>query len=160
MKESENVFTLWCSGRMCCEGMLVELKMLKRQDLVAVISQMIRPAADQVQVRVNLTETDPFVFCVAAKKTALKVAKDMADISVYCPERKSLEKMGVTTAFHLMNEIGEASAALIDRRVIDALNKHGDLIDCIHVSDQYSGPKQPQEYVHQINKWASYKFCF
>ena len=30
-KESEHLFTLWCSGRQCCEGMLVELKLLKRQ---------------------------------------------------------------------------------------------------------------------------------
>ncbi len=29
MKESEHVYTLWCSGRTCCEGMLVELKLLK-----------------------------------------------------------------------------------------------------------------------------------
>lgn len=29
LKESENVFTLWCSGRVCCEGMLVELKFIK-----------------------------------------------------------------------------------------------------------------------------------
>lgn len=29
VKESENMFTLWCSGRTCCEGMLVELKLIK-----------------------------------------------------------------------------------------------------------------------------------
>lgn len=29
VKESENTFLLWCSGRTCCEGMLVELKFLK-----------------------------------------------------------------------------------------------------------------------------------
>lgn len=29
VKESENIFTLWCSGRVCCEGMLVELKFIK-----------------------------------------------------------------------------------------------------------------------------------
>lgn len=29
LKESENIFTLWCSGRVCCEGMLVELKFIK-----------------------------------------------------------------------------------------------------------------------------------
>lgn len=29
VKESENMFLLWCSGRTCCEGMLVELKFLK-----------------------------------------------------------------------------------------------------------------------------------
>ncbi len=48
VKESENLFTLWCSGRVCCEGMLVELKLLKRQDLVAVISNLMKPAHDQV----------------------------------------------------------------------------------------------------------------
>ena len=47
-KESEHLFTLWCSGRVCCEGMLVELKLLKRQDIVAVISNMMKPACDQV----------------------------------------------------------------------------------------------------------------
>lgn len=29
IKESEHLYTLWCSGRTCCEGMLVELKFLK-----------------------------------------------------------------------------------------------------------------------------------
>lgn len=29
IKESENIFMLWCSGRTCCEGMLVELKLIK-----------------------------------------------------------------------------------------------------------------------------------
>lgn len=47
-KESENVYTLWCSGRVCVEGMLVELKFLKRQDLVSVISNILRPACDQI----------------------------------------------------------------------------------------------------------------
>jgi len=28
IKESESLYTLWCSGRTCCEGMLVELKMI------------------------------------------------------------------------------------------------------------------------------------
>ena len=49
-KESEHMFTLWCSGRTCCEGMLVELKFIKRQDLVSVISNMIKPACDQVRI--------------------------------------------------------------------------------------------------------------
>ena len=40
-KESENIFTFWCSGQICCEGILVELKLLKRQDLVGVISSQL-----------------------------------------------------------------------------------------------------------------------
>lgn len=48
MKESENVYALWCSGRTCVEGMLVELKFLKRQDLVSSISRIFKPASDQI----------------------------------------------------------------------------------------------------------------
>ena len=48
MKESENVYSLWCSGRVCCEGMLVTLKLLKRQDLVSTISRLFKPASDQI----------------------------------------------------------------------------------------------------------------
>lgn len=82
MKESDNMYTLWCSGRTCCEGMLVELKFIKRQDLVAVIAQLMRPVADQVHIKVDMNkdEMDNFVFCVASKKTAIKISKDMADV--------------------------------------------------------------------------------
>ena len=48
MKESENVYNLWCSGRVCCEGMLVTLKLLKRQDLVSTIARFFSPRYDQV----------------------------------------------------------------------------------------------------------------
>lgn len=82
MKESENIYTLWCSGRTCCEGMLVELKFIKRQDLVAIVSQLMRPSQDQVHIKVemNKEDMDTFVFCMATKKTALRLAKDMADL--------------------------------------------------------------------------------
>ena len=48
MKESENIFSLWCSGRVCCEGMLVTLKLLKRQDLISHISRIFKPQTDQI----------------------------------------------------------------------------------------------------------------
>jgi len=52
IKETESVFTLWCSGRVCVEGMLVELRFLKRQDLVNVISRYIKPALVQIIIKV------------------------------------------------------------------------------------------------------------
>jgi len=55
VKETESVFTLWCSGRVCIEGMLVELRFLKRQDLVNVISTYIKPAFDQIVSHLFLT---------------------------------------------------------------------------------------------------------
>lgn len=143
MKESENVYTLWCSGRLCCEGMLVELKLIKRQDLIHVVKQFMKPVQDQIVVKVNVNpeDMDTFVFAVANKKTAAQLAKEMADISTFCPEKKSIEKYGLPTSFVLFSEVGEVAANILDPKVTSIFNKHEDLIDSIHISDQYSGPK-------------------
>ena len=47
-KDTDSVYNLWCSGRVCCEGMLVTLKLLKRQDLVSTIARFFSPKTDQV----------------------------------------------------------------------------------------------------------------
>jgi len=82
MKESESLYTLWCSGRTCCEGMLVELKMIKRQDLVAIISGIMKPTQDQVHIKVEMSKDsmDTFVFCCGTKKTTSKMFKEMSDL--------------------------------------------------------------------------------
>lgn len=145
VKESENIFTLWCSGRTCCEGMLVELKLIKRQDLVAIIAGMMRPAQDQINVKVlmNKEDMDNFVFCVASKKTALHFSKEMADISVYCAERRPGEKYNIPSSFNVMSEIPEGG--MLDSKLTSVLNKYTELIDYIHFSDQFSGLKQTEE---------------
>jgi len=147
MKDSENLYTLWCSGRTCCEGMLVELKFLKRQDLVAMIGQLMRPSSDQVHIRVDMNkeDMDTFVFCVATKKSALRLSKDMADLSVYCPERRSVEKFGLPSSFSLMYELLEVATSLLDSRIVAVINKYPDIVEYIHFSDQFSGPKQPED---------------
>ncbi|KAF5291412.1 hypothetical protein FQR65_LT01723 [Abscondita terminalis] len=147
IKESENIFTLWCSGRVCCEGMLVELKLIKRQDLVAIIAGMMRPTFDQVHVKVliNKEDMDSFVFCVASKKTALHFSKEMADISMYCPERRTGDKHNIPNHFNVMSEIAETTSALLDSKVTTILTKYAECIDYIHFSDQYTGIKQAEE---------------
>jgi hypothetical protein len=148
MKESENVYLLWCSGRTGCEAVLFELRLLKRQDLVAMVMNLFRPQQDQVHVKVfmNDSDMDSFVMCLAAKKTATRLIREMADISVYCPEKKSaVEKFGLPTNFVLMSEIGEASTTLLDARVCSLINNIPEVIESIHFSDQYSGPKQTED---------------
>ncbi|XP_021914462.1 coiled-coil domain-containing protein 47 isoform X2 [Zootermopsis nevadensis] len=147
-KDSESVYTLWCSGRTCCEGMLVELKLLKRQDLVSVMAQFIRPSSDQVHIKVDMNkeDMDSFVFCLATKRSALRLSKDMADLSIYCPERRSVEKYGLPSNFSLLCEIVEVAASLLDSRIVTIINKYADIIEYIHFSDQFSGPKQSEDF--------------
>lgn len=108
---------------------------------------MMRPTLDQVHVKItmNKEDMDSFVFCVATKKTAAHLSKDMADLSVYCPERKPGEKHNIPPNFNVMSEIAEATSAMLDSKMTAMLNKYGDLIDYIHFSDQYTGAKQPED---------------
>jgi hypothetical protein len=65
--------------------MHVQLKLLKRQDLVGVISQLIRPKYDRVIVRVELdnNEMDSFVMAIGQRKSVVKLVKEMADLVGY-----------------------------------------------------------------------------
>ena len=127
--------------------MLIELRLIKRQDLVSLLAGIFRPQVDQVHVKVfmNHDDMDSYVMCLANKKTATRLSKDMADISVYCPEKKSTEKYSLPSNFVLMTEIGEVATTLLDTRVCALINKIPDVIDSIHISDQYSGIKQPED---------------
>nr|CAG4638550.1 EOG090X08PA [Cyclestheria hislopi] len=147
IKESENTYLLWCSGRTCCEGMLIELKLQKRQDLVSIISGILRPQFDQIHVKVfmNHEDMDSYVLCLATKKTAAKLAKEMADLSVFCPEKKSVDKYNLPSHYVLLSEIGEATSSLLDSRLCGFITKVPNVVDVIHISDQYSGPKQPED---------------
>lgn len=83
MKESDSVFTLWCSGRVCVEGMLVELKLIKRQDLLSLTMGMLSSKTqDQVVIKTEISKDsmDSFVLAVCSKKSATKMFKDMTDL--------------------------------------------------------------------------------
>lgn len=148
MRESDSQFALWCSGRTCCEGMLVELKLIKRQDLISILAGFMKPASDQMLLKVELSKDifDTFVFAVAVKKTATKLFKEQSDLSKYCTlVGKSDEKYKVPSGFTVLSEIPEASTAVLDSRLLAALHKYAPLIEYIHISDQYSGPVPPAE---------------
>ncbi|KAH8413500.1 hypothetical protein KR009_011817 [Drosophila setifemur] len=148
IKESESLYTLWCSGRTCCEGMLVELKMIKRQDLVSLVAGLMRPQLDQAHIKIELTRgvMDAFVFAVGTKKTITKVFKEYTDLSKFCSQvGKPEDRYNVPSGFGVLSEVPEATSAILESRVITALNKYQSYIDYLHISDQFSGPIQQEE---------------
>jgi len=146
-KDSENVFTFWCSGRICCEGMLVELKLLKRQDLVGVIANAIKPAYDQLHIRVDMNNDDMenFIFAIASKKSSLKLSKEIYDINTYCPERKAADKFDIPGSYFMFSEVHEVATSMMDPKLIALFKKYPNVIETIHFSDQYSGPKPTED---------------
>jgi len=142
-KMSDSLFQMWCSGRLCCEGMLVELKLLKRQDIVALISNIFRPSKDIFRCTVELAkeDMDNIVLAIANKKTALKISKEYTDLVNFCPDRKPGEKFGLPNSLVIMSELNEAISAILDPKTISVINKCAPYIESIHISDHFTGLK-------------------
>lgn len=151
-KESEHTYVLWCSGRQFCKGMLVQIKLLKRQDIISSVINYFTPANDQLQIKIALENMDPFVFCMGLKKSVIALQKNMTDVSLFCGDRlKSGEKFGFASSISILSELpGEVIGAILDAKVAKVLKSHEHLIDSIHISDQFSGLKPlDQEEVPQ-----------
>uniref|UniRef100_A0AAQ4Q317 PAT complex subunit CCDC47 n=1 Tax=Gasterosteus aculeatus aculeatus TaxID=481459 RepID=A0AAQ4Q317_GASAC len=147
-QENEHIYNLWCSGRVCCEGMLIQLKFLKRQDLLNVLARMMRPIGDQVQIKVTLNEDDmdTFVFAVGTKKVMAKLQKEMQDLSEFCGDKpKSGAKFGLPDSLSILSEMGEVTDGVMDNKMVHYITNNAEKIESIHFSDQFSGPKVMQE---------------
>lgn len=65
----------------------------------------------------------------------------MVDLACFCPEKKRVDNFRLPQSFQLLSEISEATTSILDSKVVAAINKFEDLIDYIHISDQYCGPR-------------------
>lgn len=155
IKESENSYALWCSGRQQCDGLLIQLKLIKRQDLInGLFMQMVKPQSDQLILSVEYPspdDIDTFVLCLSNKKISQQMFNDYQDLASFCSEKKALQlsasvssdplNSAVSSKYVLLNEIGEVSNAVLDSRVCAFLNKYPEMVEYVLISDQYVGYK-------------------
>ena len=154
------MFILWCTGRFGYEACVIELNFNKRQDLLSVIWNVIKPSPDQITLKIFLKDDsmDSFVFCLANKKTGLKTIKEYNDIVTFCTQRKSIDKYSfLNDNFILLNEIGDVTSLVLDNQLTNLLAKSPDLINYIHISDQFSGLKPTDQDAQQTKAPATKK---
>lgn len=124
-KESENLYILWCSGRPLVESMLMEVRFIKRQCVFNSIAALIKSINDTIVYTVDYSkeDMDTFVFCLARKRTAPKLHRDMIDLSQFCTERKAAEKKGLSSNYQILSELGDVPNALIDNKLVDFMDR-------------------------------------
>ena len=125
-KESESLYILWCSGRTSLESMLIEIRFIKRQCLFNSLAALIKSINDTIIYTIDYSKDDmeTFVFCLAKKRCAAKLHRDMNDLSQFCSERKNAEKRGLSGNYQILSEFGEVSSTIIDNRVADFIEKY------------------------------------
>jgi hypothetical protein len=152
---------IWCSGRQSCKSMYIQLKLLKRQDLISQIKYLFKSQSDQIILNIEFErdDIDNYVFCLSNRKLANHLQQDYQDLANYCVEKKSVDKYGLESSkYVLLNEISEIPNLILDSRVCAFLNKYSDLLDYLIVSDQHVGMKsatqqgQDDQTVQPVNQ--------
>nr|CAD2155148.1 unnamed protein product [Meloidogyne enterolobii] len=144
IRETEFSYTVWSTGRTGCKGMLTQIKLRKRQDLLGILLNIIRPQPDRVVHKIDMdpNEMDSFVLIFGQRKSVLRAVKEMHDLSVYVTEKKNFEKLQLLPSFCVYAEVAEIVPAIIDSTTVHFLKRCEKYIEYVHISDQYSGAKQ------------------
>jgi len=144
-KEADHIFTLWCSGRTYMEGMLVTLRMVKRQDIFSQVHQkFITPATDRMVVKITVDKMDPMALVVGRAHAIRDIAENYPDIGYYCGEKiRGGERYGVGS-HSILVESADAMQ-VFDKKCLAVLNGAvGDALVSLHISDQFRGARVPE----------------
>lgn len=167
IKASESLFTIWSSGRVGLEGLLIEINLLKRQDLFSMALTLLKASKDNLTLRFALAQDgyENFVFCIAHRTQAAKLVRDMIDINTFCPKRKPLSQHGVDSEKLLvMSELSDVISFILDQKTANFLKKYERSINYIHITDHYSNDRSedisPMQKLAHIKRIATFSFSF
>lgn len=164
---TQSMYTLWNSGRIGMDGLLVEMNLLKRQDLFSMALDLLKPSTDNLILRFLLTQDgyENFVFCLAHKTQAPKLTRDMVDINTFCTKRKPISQYGIPSErLFVMSELSDVTSFIFDDKTIAFIKKHELAIKYIHITDQFSTVRSeevlPAQKLANPKRMATFSFNF
>uniref|UniRef100_A0A803N4Y4 Coiled-coil domain-containing protein 47 n=2 Tax=Chenopodium quinoa TaxID=63459 RepID=A0A803N4Y4_CHEQI len=148
LKEGQNVFKFYASGRRYCQGLLATLELRSRHDLISRVYNAVVPTKDEItfEVYMNDEAMDQLVFAVARKKAAKTMLKELPDLQRFASLMPTpSNKKWLSEDLSVVSESKEVAGDLITEVVLDqvlgekAFEKLGKYFISMHFSDQHSG---------------------
>ncbi|GMN26754.1 hypothetical protein TIFTF001_001418 [Ficus carica] len=148
LKEGQNVFKFYASGRRYCQGLLATMELKSRHDLISRVYNMVVPCKDEISFEVYMNDEamDHVVFAVAKKKAAKVMQKEVRDLqrfaSVLSPPSG---RKWVSEELAVISESKEVAGDLISEAVLDqvfgekAFEKFRKGFISMHFSDEHLG---------------------
>ncbi|KAI3509317.1 hypothetical protein L1887_24511 [Cichorium endivia] len=146
LKEGQNVFKFYASGRRYCQGLLATIELKSRHDLIARLYNMIVPCKDEITFEVYMNEDamDHVVFALAKKKTAKAMQKEVRDLQRFANLMASGPngRKWVADELTVITESKEVAGDMITETVLDqvfgekSFEKFGKWFISMHFSDQ------------------------
>ncbi|KAL6964439.1 hypothetical protein U1Q18_035493 [Sarracenia purpurea var. burkii] len=148
LKEGQNVFKFYASGRRFCQGLLATMELQSRHDLISRLFNIVVPCKDEItfEVYMNDDAMDQVVFALAKKKAAKTMQKDVRDLQRFA----SLvsvpgNRKWVSEDLAVISESKEVAVDFITETVLEqvfggkAFEKYGKGFISMHFSDQHVG---------------------
>lgn len=149
LKEGQNVFKFYASGRRYCQGLLATMELKSRHDLMARLYNLIVPCKDEISFEVYMNEEamDHVVFALARKKMAKGMQKELKDLNRFAGVlgQGPNGRKWVPEELSVISESKEVAGDLITEAVLDqvfgdkAFEKYGKGFISMHFSDQLPG---------------------
>ncbi|KAJ7968006.1 DUF1682 family protein [Quillaja saponaria] len=148
LKEGQNVFKFYASGRRYCQGLLATMELKSRHDLISRLYNVVVPTRDEITFEVYMNEDamDHVVFAMAKKKAAKAMQKDVRDLQRFAGlVSPPSGRKWVAEELAVISESKEVAGDLITEAVLDqvfgdkAFEKFGKGFISMHFSDQQPG---------------------
>ncbi|KAJ0734346.1 putative PAT complex subunit CCDC47 protein [Helianthus annuus] len=146
LKEGQNVFKFYASGRRFCQGLVATMELKSRHDLIARLFNVVVPCKDEISIEVYMNEEamDHVVFALAKKKAAKVMQKEVRDLQRFANLMTSAPngRKWVAEELGVITESKEVAGDLITETVLDqvfgekAFEKFGKWFISMHFSDQ------------------------
>ncbi|KAF3774674.1 Uncharacterized protein EJ110_NYTH52577 [Nymphaea thermarum] len=151
LKEGQNVFKFYASGRRFCQSLLATMELQSRHDLISRLYNLVVPCKDQItfEVFMNDDSMDHVVFALAKKKVAKVMHKESKDLQRFATLLSPpTNRKWVPDDLTVISESREVASDLINDAVLDqvfgekAFEKFGKSFISLHFSDQYPGSQR------------------
>ncbi|TQE07385.1 hypothetical protein C1H46_007038 [Malus baccata] len=131
LKEGQNVFKFYASGRRCCQGLLATMELKSRHDLISSIFNLVVPSRDEINIEVYMNDEamDHVVFALARKKSAKAMQKEVRDLQKFA---------GILSPPTGRKWVSEDLAVFGEK----AFQKFGKGFIYMHFSDQHPGSQK------------------
>lgn len=152
LKEGQNVFKFYASGRRYCQGLLATMELKSRHDLLSRIYNMVVPCKDEISIEVYMNDDamDHVVFALARKKMAKAMQKELRDLQRFAGSvvQPPNGRKWVAEELTVVSESKEVAGDLITEAVLEqvfgekSFEKYGKAFISMHVSDQLPGTQK------------------
>ncbi|KAH7543630.1 hypothetical protein FEM48_Zijuj02G0204200 [Ziziphus jujuba var. spinosa] len=148
LKEGQNVFKFYASGRRYCQGLLATMELKSRHDLISRLYNLVVPCNDEISFEVYMNEEamDHVVFAVAKKKLAKWMQKEVRDLQRFANlVSPPTGRKWAAEDLAVISESKEVASDLITEVVLEqvfgdkAFEKFGKGFISMHFSDQHPG---------------------